>query len=103
MFSKKEIAIVSNLRCISKTNFILSWIEHEKSFITLRPDYTDGQLNEPIFLIVLDKVHFQQKNIIAHEIYSLKAPCQGASIEYPEHFHREIKKKLKKYANAPII
>ena len=34
-FSKKEFAIVSHLRFISKPNFILSWIEHE-SFITSR-------------------------------------------------------------------
>ena len=28
---------VSNLRFISRTNFILSWVEHEKSFITRGP------------------------------------------------------------------
>ena len=32
--SKKEFAIVSNLRFICRTNFMLSWVEHEKSFIT---------------------------------------------------------------------
>ena len=37
MFSKKEFAIVSNLRFISRTNFMLSYVEHEKSFITLGP------------------------------------------------------------------
>ena len=36
-FSKKEFAIVSNLRFISRTNFMLSWLEHEKSFITAGP------------------------------------------------------------------
>ena len=34
MFSKKEFAIISNFRLISGTNFILSWVEHKKSFIT---------------------------------------------------------------------
>ena len=38
MFSKKEIAMFSNLIFISKTNFMLSWVEHEKSFITPGPD-----------------------------------------------------------------
>ena len=32
MFTKKEFAIVSNLRFISMTNFMLSWVEHEKNF-----------------------------------------------------------------------
>ena len=30
MFSKKEFAVVSNLRFISRTKFMLSWGEHEK-------------------------------------------------------------------------
>ena len=34
MFSKKEFGIVSNLRFISKTNLVLNWVSHEKSFIT---------------------------------------------------------------------
>ena len=38
MFSKKEFAIVSNLRFISKTDFLLSWVEHKKYFITLGPE-----------------------------------------------------------------
>ena len=38
MFSKKDFAIVSNFRFISMTNFTLSWVEHEKSFITSGPD-----------------------------------------------------------------
>ena len=37
MFSKKEFAIVSNLRFISRTKFMLSRVEHEKSFITSGP------------------------------------------------------------------
>ena len=38
MFSKKEFAVISNLRFISRTKFMLNWVEHEKSFITLWPD-----------------------------------------------------------------
>ena len=38
MFSKKEFGIVSNLRLISMKNSMLSWVEHEKSFITFGPD-----------------------------------------------------------------
>ena len=34
MFSKKEFGIVSNLRLISMKNFVLSRVEHEKSFTT---------------------------------------------------------------------
>ena len=37
MLSKKEFGIVSNLRFISMKTFMLSWVEHEKSFITLGP------------------------------------------------------------------
>ena len=36
-FSKKEFAFVSNLRFISRTNFMLNWVEHEKSFLTSGP------------------------------------------------------------------
>ena len=35
MFCKTESAIVSNLRFMSGTNFMLSWVEQEKSYITL--------------------------------------------------------------------
>ena len=34
MFSKKEFAIVNQLRFISRTNFMLSWVEHENNFMT---------------------------------------------------------------------
>ena len=37
MFSKTEFAIISNLRFNSRTNFMLSWVEHEKCFITSGP------------------------------------------------------------------
>ena len=32
-----QLLVISNLRIISRTNFMLSWVEHEKSFITLGP------------------------------------------------------------------
>ena len=35
MFSKKEFAVVSNLRFISMKNFMISWVEHEKKFFNL--------------------------------------------------------------------
>ena len=38
MLSKKEFAIASNLRFISRTNFMLSLVEHEKGFIISGPD-----------------------------------------------------------------
>ena len=38
IFSKEEFASVSNLRFISRTNFMLSLVEHEKSFIIFGPD-----------------------------------------------------------------
>ena len=47
MFSKKEFAIVNNLRFISRTNFMLSWVEHEKRYITSGPGATN------LFLMVL--------------------------------------------------
>ena len=34
IFNKKKTVIVSNLRFISRINFMTSWVEHEKSFIT---------------------------------------------------------------------
>ena len=39
MFSEKEFGIISNLRFISMTNSMLSWVELEKSFITSGPGY----------------------------------------------------------------
>ena len=39
MFSKTEFAIISNSRFISRTNFMLSWVEHEKSFMTSGPGH----------------------------------------------------------------
>ena len=39
MFSKIEFGIVSNLRFISMKIFVLSWVEHVKSFLTSGPGY----------------------------------------------------------------
>ena len=41
MFSKKEFEIVSNfiLDFLAGQNFMLSWVEHENSFITSGPDH----------------------------------------------------------------
>ena len=36
MFSEKEFAVVSDLRFISRTNFMLSRVEHEKKFYNFR-------------------------------------------------------------------
>ena len=41
MFSKK-FAVVSNLKFVSRTNFMLSRVSHEKSFVTSGPDVTMG-------------------------------------------------------------
>ena len=38
MFSKKEFAIVCYLIFISRTYFMLSWVEHKTSFIDSEPD-----------------------------------------------------------------
>ena len=37
MISKIEFAVVINMIFICRTNFMLSWVEHEKSFITSGP------------------------------------------------------------------
>ena len=39
MFRKKQFAVLSNSRFISRTNFILSWSEHERSFMTSGPEF----------------------------------------------------------------
>ena len=45
MFSKKEFAIVGNLRFISRKNFMLNSVEHDKSFITSGPGITSSNLS----------------------------------------------------------
>ena len=55
IFSKKEFAIVSNLRFISRTNFMLSGVEHEKSFIT------SGQI------LSFSSRHFIRKGLVYRE------------------------------------
>ena len=44
MPSKKELVIISNLRIISRTNFMLSWVEHEKNFVTISLEATRSKL-----------------------------------------------------------
>ena len=39
MFKKNEFAVVNNLTFISRTNFMLSWVEHENKLRTLGPDH----------------------------------------------------------------
>ena len=51
MFSKKEFAVVNNLRFISWTNFMLSRVEYEKSFITLEPGYFENQILLKLVLV----------------------------------------------------
>ena len=53
MFSKKEVAIVNNLRFTSWTSFMLSRFEHEKSFITLGPGQTAISLDKRSFQIII--------------------------------------------------
>ena len=43
MFSKNVFGIVSNLRFISRTKFMLRCVEHEKCFIASGPDCMDAQ------------------------------------------------------------
>ena len=50
VFSKKIIAIVSNLRFIRRTNFMLSWVERERRFITSGPGFY-GYKSISIFFI----------------------------------------------------
>ena len=38
IFSKKEFAIISNLRFNSRTKFMLSSVEHENKFYNLGPE-----------------------------------------------------------------
>ena len=38
IFSMKEFANVCNLRFSSRTNFMLSWVEHEKQIYNLEPE-----------------------------------------------------------------
>ena len=45
MLSQEEFAVNSNFKFISRTNFILSWAEHEKSFITSGPGMVSWGLN----------------------------------------------------------
>ena len=58
MFNKEEFAIDSNLWFISRTNFMLSWVEHEKSLITSGPEDTSCCLCQYLFLYLPQLLHF---------------------------------------------
>ena len=51
ILSKKECAIVGNLRFISGTSFMLCWVKHEKSFITSGSDHPAHVLSKPLLSI----------------------------------------------------
>ena len=67
-FSKKELAIDSNLRIISTKSFMLSSVQHEKSFITSGPGYTE-------YLIVILKTH--QNTFLWGKGYIFRRLCQN--------------------------
>ena len=85
MFRKKEFAIVSNLKFISRKNFMLGWVEHD---ITKTYLYNFDPL-KPHFYIV--KLGFTREYIIflisAQNIDcgdSLEPPHRGDSNEHPQ-------------------
>ena len=59
MFSKKEFVIVSNLRFISRTNFVLSCVQHKKVFYNL------GARCFQFY----ECVHCSQKSVLLESIY----------------------------------
>ena len=63
MFSKKEFAIVSNLRFISMKNFMLNWVEHEKKFITSGPVLHCLHMPETIFRFAQLIWHYCSNNL----------------------------------------
>ena len=81
MFSKKEIATVSNLRFISRTKFMLSGVEHERNFITSGPGLEvmklsscSYQLSMKFFLLInlklLTTANSFLLNLAEHENFS---------------------------------
>ena len=91
MFSKKEFAIVSKMRFIIWTNFMLSWVEHEKSFMTSGPGSTDqsdcAAKRYPIFLSF-------------HENIMVCVPIRSA---YNISFHGEIRKVAKHFIRKRLL
>ena len=112
MCSKKEFAIVSNLRLISRTNSMLSWAEHKKFHNPRDLDRLDMALAFSWFNMAFDvrlplrkhaysyilkilppkNENFQIKNsdifhVSAQNLdcgYSLEPPYRGGSNEYPQ-------------------
>ena len=78
---KKEFAFVSNFRFISRTNFMLCCVEHEKSFIILGPGLEikklfsrSTQLSMKFFMLInlklLATAYSFLINIAEHENFS---------------------------------
>ena len=87
---------------ISRENFMLSWVEHEKSFITWRPEqvHFTGDVTKKCWLNskkcrskFLIRCYFQSKSIDNFLIspgniccgYLLEAPGRGTFNEYQQH------------------
>ena len=97
LINMKMPTIVGIFIYISRVNFMLSWIKHEKSFITsdasLFPHKAPDK-GHPLnsFLIFLE-------NICCG--YTLKATQQGTSDEYPHTFSLRSKKNIKNHLSVP--
>ena len=76
MFSKKQFASVSNLRFISRTNFMLSCVEHEKGFITSGSGLK-GLMVFCCITLLRKKFHLNYCNICDHHenCYSCAGQC----------------------------
>ena len=71
MFGKKEFAIASNLRFISRTNFMLKWVEHKKklynfaAWISIRVIFFLPPCFVPIFRIFCERIfHVFLKDLV---------------------------------------
>ena len=74
MLSKKEFAVVCNLGFISTTNFMLSLVEHEHSFITPALDLSpNANLKVSIPLFGLVYVLFQKYVKIRRKLHHYEA------------------------------
>ena len=96
IFSKKEFAIVSNLRFISMTNFMLSWVEHEKSFTSSGPDvYQDIYIYICFLLLFFSDSHHRCKHTLWLRIRCAWLGCARlTNIHY-----RYFAKKSERYQN----
>ena len=112
MFSKKEFATVINLRSINRTNFMLSWVEHEKGFITSGPNktITKTRLFKYAENFTTKKWKFSDKKIQIFFIflikiidcgYALEPPRRGGSNAYPQSMFLSRNKKNNVYPCKP--